>query len=119
MCEKNITPIQADSKEIINTTQKVAEFMEFANWFATPRRFRAIKTQKDFAASIGIHQDTLTDWKRRPEFWPLMQKTIQYWCQENIPDVIGGLFNNASKEGKAKDVEMCLRLSGLINKPNK
>ena len=66
---------------------------------------------------VGVCEDTLTDWKRHPQFWPLVQQHMVQWMKEAVPDVIYGLYKNASGEGKAKDVEMFLRLSSIeINK---
>ena len=113
---KSISPIQSDNLEIIDLPgiQKVAEFVEFINWFATPRRNREIKTQKEFAAFINVNEDTLSDWKRRPEFWPLLQKAMKKWCQEQIPNIIGGLCDAARNEGKAGAAKVILQFAGLL-----
>jgi hypothetical protein len=109
--EKKLTPIQSDSMEIIPNIQKVAEFMQFVQWLATPSYNRKIKTQKEFADSIEMNQDTLTDWKKHPKLWELVHKQTSTWIKERIPDVIEGLYNNACSEGKAKDVITFLRLA--------
>lgn len=116
-----IIPIESDSLRIIEKVNLVPEFIKFVQWFATPRQFRTPKTQKEFANEIGICQDTLTNWKQHPEFWPLVLQSINAWMKERVPDVIGGLYEKAiSDKSSAKDVEMFLRLvGGEFNKFNK
>ncbi|MFA6017667.1 MAG: hypothetical protein WCT54_00430 [Patescibacteria group bacterium] len=111
-----ITPIQSDFSPV-TSPQYPSEFIEFAIWFATPKVDRKHKTQKAFAQAIDVCEDTLTDWKRRSEFWPIVQRLIAERMREHIPDVIQGLLDNASSNGKASDVEAYLRIAGLIN-PN-
>ena len=111
------TPIRSDYSVIISDIHKFPEFIKFAEWFSTPKQIRKIKNQKEFAVVVGVCEDTLTDWKRHPQFWPLVQQHMVQWMKEAVPDVIYGLYKNASGEGKAKDVEMFLRLSSIeINK---
>jgi len=111
--KQRLTPIYSDFPTVIPHVERVADFVKFAQWFATPRASRKQKTQKDFAESIRVSQDTLTDWKHHQYFWPLAQDFIKEWVKERIPDVIEGLYCNACGEGKAKDVETFLRL-GLM-----
>jgi hypothetical protein len=113
-----LTTIYSDFPTVIPHVDRVADFIEFAKWFATPHALRQPKTQKDFAAAIVVSQDTLTDWKRHYYFWPLAQKFINEWVKERIPDAIAGLYRNACGKGKAKDVEAFLRL-GLMGSDTK
>ncbi len=113
MLNHKIIPIQSDLPTVIPHVERVADFLQFAQWFATPQLLREQKTQKEFAEVIGANQDTLTNWKRNPYFWPIAQQFMSEWIKERIPDVIDGLYNNACDKGQAKDVEAFLKLGGM------
>ncbi len=106
-------PIQSDFTTVIANVKSVREFIEFAMWCATPRQSRDSKTQKEFAAKIRVDEDTLTAWKRHPQFWPLVQKILAEWIKERVLDVVNALYEKASGEGKGKEVDMFLRLAGM------
>ena len=65
------TPIQSDFTLEFRSVIKYAEFLQYVAWSATPEILREPKTQKEFAESVGVCQDTLTDWKRHPVFTPV------------------------------------------------
>jgi len=110
-------PIHSDSQLVIPDVNRVVEFVRFTKWFAIPGMFREPENQKQFAEAVGVCEDTLTDWKRHPLFWPLVQQALGDWMKDHIPDVIGGLYLKTQHKPTAKDVEMFLRLAGSdINK---
>ncbi|MDE1925415.1 MAG: hypothetical protein KGH79_04555 [Patescibacteria group bacterium] len=113
------TPIRSDFSPILVGVNLQAEFVKFAIWFGTPRSMRDPKTQREFAATIGISEDTLTDWKRRPEFAPLVWRAMREWIAERVPDVLEGLYDKACTKGNAKEVEMFLKIAGMDIKSEK
>ncbi len=113
------TPIRSDFLPVVVGVNRNAEFIKFALWFGTPRSLREQKTQKEFAIMVGVSEDTLTDWKRRPQFAPLVFRAVQEWMAERVPDVIEGLYDKACAKGSAKEVEMFLRLAGMDIKSTK
>ena len=114
------TPIHSDFLPVVVGINRHAEFIKFVIWCATPHQFREPETQKDFATMVGVCEDTLTDWKRRPQFATLVYQAMKQWMAERVPDVIGGLyFKTQGEKCSAKDVEMFLRLAGMEIKSDK
>lgn len=113
MQKTNLTPIRSGFPAIIPHVERVADFIQFAQWFATPRQLREQKTQKEFALVIGLSEDTLTDWKRNACFWPMVQQFLSDWVKERVPDVVNSLYLTASNEGKAPEATAFLRLAGM------
>jgi hypothetical protein len=90
-----------------NTLSKPAEFQEFVVWMSTPENLRELKTQKELAAKIGVHEDTLTDWKQRDDFWEAVEKEWNKWGREKTSNVIKTFYNRLlSKNATTADFKL-------------
>jgi hypothetical protein len=98
-------PKQSESKAAFKGVKLETEFREFARFYATPRSLRDAKTQGDFAKKFGVSQDTLSDWKQRPEFWHAVETEMRSRESELRPDVLLVIRHKALQgDLKAADV---------------
>ena len=80
--------------------QKIAIYNEFILWSAMPeseRKALGILSQGDFCDFYGIHKNTPTRWKERPDFYERIDKLMVMWGKDKTPDVIQGIYKAAVK----------------------
>lgn len=73
---------------------KVDKYHEFILWFAMPtleREKLGISTQTAFSEFYGVTQQTLSNWKNRPDFEPRVDHVQMQWGKEKTSDVIQGI----------------------------
>ena len=68
-----------------------------------------IGTQKEFAAKYKIHQDTLTDWKKREDFQEKVDGGMKLWGKSKTPTVLLSLLRNITKKGGSQEVKLWLQ----------
>lgn len=90
-----VVPIHSEICKIPPFIKLISEYEEFVRFCATPRVLREIKTQCEFAEKFGACEDTLTDWKKIPEFIDRVHQIIFEREQEGLPDVINALRDKA------------------------
>jgi len=90
-----VAPIHSEICKIPPFIKLISEYEEFVRFCATPRVLRKIKTQREFADKFGVSEDTLTDWKKIPEFIDRIHQIIFEREQEGLPDVINALRDKA------------------------
>jgi len=104
-----MTPINSEKNRGSGTLRHHHEYAQFVRWIATPEPYREIKKQEDFAKSIGVHQDTLTDWKKREGFWSAVKEEISQFGRERTPNAILALYKTILAKGTAPEVKLWLQ----------
>lgn len=108
-----ITPKNKGSQKIRHRL----EYSDFVIWIATPKTLREPATQRDLARQFGIGEDTLSDWKNRPDFWDEVREERSQWTREKTSDVIHALYKRASEGGGAHEVRLWMEIvEGLKDK---
>lgn len=106
-----ITPKKKGSARI----RHKLEYADFVVWIATPKALREPKTQRDLAQQFGVGEDTLSDWKNRPDFWDRVSEERNKWTREKTSDVIHALYKRASEGGGAQEVRLWMELVEGMN----
>ncbi len=88
------------------------EFDAAALWMSIPRKQREPATQAELAEKLGVNPDSITDWKKRDDFWEKVNGYRQSWVKEEISDVVAGLIKKA-KHGAAPEVKLFLQFAGV------
>lgn len=83
------------------------KFVAFVKWSCLlPGEKRDMKepfcaeTQKEFGAYVDVSEDTLSRWKKRPEFKELRQEMADEWLAESRPQRIRAAIQTATILGK-------------------
>jgi transcriptional regulator with XRE-family HTH domain len=100
------------SKTLKTTVRKNTKYLEFVSWMSQPSVMRQPKTLQDFAKKIGIHKDTLTNWKSSKSFWSDVKTEKTFLMQEWLGTAIAALFRKIMKYGNACDVKLLFQLAG-------
>lgn len=69
------------------------------------KKYDKFPSQNDFANRYKVHKDTLTDWKKRPEYAAAIETDRKQWVLDRMPDALQALFNRILKYGMSYDVE--------------
>lgn len=86
--------------------------LRFQAWLALPKGQRVPKTQQQLAKEIGVHQDTLTDWKKLPGFFDAVNQLARELVKHDVAEVLGTVRREA-KRGNLPYVNMVLSMAGL------
>lgn len=72
------------------------------------KKYAYIPKQKDFAVKYGVHENTLTQWKKRKDFISSVDIKRKEWGLDKVPNVLAALYTRCIKYGMAYDVETYL-----------
>ena len=100
------TPIQSDFLPVVKRTYHQAEFVKFAIWYGTPGQFRQPETQKEFAESVGVCEDTLTDWKKHPQFSFFVWQTTKEWIKDHTNRFYPRIYLNRAEAPRSLELAL-------------
>ncbi len=86
-------------------------YTRFVQWQALTSKERkagGIPTAQVFAEHYGIDENTLTRWKKRPDFHALKREAQIFRLSDATADVLEGLKERCTRYGMAYDVELFL-----------
>ena len=89
-----------------------ADQLRFIDWLALPKAERRPKTYQLFAKEIGVHPDTLTDWKKIPGLMATSVQRSRELVKDHIADIIGALVRDA-KKGSIPHIDRAFAMAGL------
>ncbi|HEY85649.1 MAG TPA: hypothetical protein G4N96_11135 [Chloroflexi bacterium] len=92
----------------VNFTSKQRRAIE---WLANPGNDRQPKTQRLLAAEIGVRIETITRWKRKPEFMDAVLARSRELLKSDLPEIYRSLADEA-KAGSHKHQKLAFELSG-------
>lgn len=87
-------------KSEVRQPMKRSIYTEFILWTAMPpldQRELGIETHGQFAKFYKVSPDTLTDWKKRPDFEQRVDAILKMWSVGKTPAVIHGIYRAAVK----------------------
>ncbi len=79
---------------------KSAAYREFVRWSALgiiEKHRTGITDQNEFAKAYRVNKDTLTRWKKRPDFNADVKEQLFEWSKGRTPDVIDAIYRGAMK----------------------
>lgn len=88
--------------------------LRFIAWLALPKAQRAPKTHQLLAQQIGVHPDTLTDWKRLPSFMDDVNALARELVKHDIADILG-VIRREAKRANLPYVNMALAMAGMAH----
>lgn len=86
------------------------EYYEFILWTSLPKELREPKTQAELSKRFGVGEDTLSEWKKRIDFWEEVAKKRKEWCKEKTSDVIHALYKRILETGSAAESKLWFQL---------
>lgn len=84
----------------------------FLEWLALPKSERVPRTQRLLADKIGVVEDTLCQWKKKPGFIDLVNLYARELVKDDIAEVLG-VVRKQAKKGNLPYVNMVFAMSGM------
>lgn len=89
--------------------EKPNEYEQFIQWSALPTTERDPATQKELALKLNVAEPTLSDWKKREDYYPRLRECIRIWAKDRTANVVQGLYQRARKTGDPSAAKLWLQ----------
>lgn len=91
------------------TPEKTNTREKFVVWCALPEPLRDPKTQGEFASQHGVHENTLSKWRRDPKFWEEVREGVKTWNKDRLPNVMAALYKTILTKGSGVEAKLWLQ----------
>ena len=82
----------------------------FAEWLAVPKEMRNPRTQKELAGLLKIKPETLSRWKKEPDFQAAAFEKARTQLEVELPEILQVIAEKA-KAGNYQFVKLALELT--------
>lgn len=97
------------NKRPVGRPIKESAYLRLVQWQALPSELRQPENQYELAKELNVDASTLSDWKKRDDYWDLVRDETKQWARDKTPDVVKALFKKAKRDGKAQEVGLWLK----------
>jgi len=84
---------------------KPAEYKEYVQFMSLVTELKkavyGFNTDTDFAKKFKLNINTLVVWKKKEEFWKLVEKVTKSEAKSKLPEVLAGIVKSAKKGNPA------------------
>lgn len=87
----------------------------FQEWLALPKSDRpeGFQHQYQVAEALGVHFNTLVNWKRLPGFWEAVYSNSRSIIGMDIPEILASMSHQA-KTGSVSAAKLCLQVLEVL-----
>ena len=94
-----------------NTKNWNASQLKAIEWLALPKAERKPKTQTLLAKELGVHETTISDWKKLPGFLGEVTARARFQLKDSMTDIYAALIRAALSEDVAA-IKLVMEMSG-------
>ncbi|XOB46640.1 MAG: hypothetical protein ACKKMV_00435 [Candidatus Nealsonbacteria bacterium] len=81
-------------------------YKKFVVWMSVFEGIREPKTQEEFAKKFGVSKDTLTDWKKRDDFWNAVETEGKKWGREKTTNIMNKFYATIMQKGESANFRL-------------
>jgi DNA-binding XRE family transcriptional regulator len=94
-----------------NNVNFTANQLKAIEWLATSRYDRMPSKQAQLADDIGVREETISRWKREPEFKAAVIARARELLGSDLPEIYAALSREA-KQGSYQHIKLAMEMTG-------